>query len=38
MNGSNSSSNLVLSGAAYNNFIDTIRSDQTREQVQALPC
>jgi len=27
-----SSTNLVLSGAAYNNFVDTIKSDQTREQ------
>ena len=27
-----SSANLVLSGAAYNNFVDTIKSDQTREQ------
>jgi hypothetical protein len=30
--GSSSSTNLVLSGAAYNNFVDTIKSDQTREQ------
>ena len=29
---SSSSTNLVLSGAAYNNFVDTIKSDQTREQ------
>jgi hypothetical protein len=27
-----SSTNLVLSGVAYNNFVDTIKSDQTREQ------
>ena len=29
---SSSSTNLVLSGFAYNNFVDTIKSDQTREQ------
>ena len=29
---SSSRTNLVLSGAAYNNFTDTIKSDQTREQ------
>ena len=31
-NSSSSGTNLVLSGAAYNNFVDTIKSDQTREQ------
>ena len=31
-NSSSSSTNLALSGAAYNNFVDTIKSDQTREQ------
>ena len=32
--GSSSSTNLVLSGAAYNNFVDTIKSDQIREQYE----
>src|SRR5918912_2906374 len=31
---SSSSTNLVLSGAAYNNFVDTIKSDQIREQYE----
>ncbi|MFL6350156.1 MAG: hypothetical protein ACJ71K_02885 [Nitrososphaeraceae archaeon] len=31
-NSSSSSTNLALSGAAYNNFVDTIKSDQIREQ------